>query len=400
MEKALAGIKVIDLTRVLAGPLCTMILGDLGADVIKIEAPEGDESRNYGPFVKGESAYFMSINRNKRSVVLNLKDPRGVAILKKLVQEADVLVENYRPGTAAKLGISYEELAPLNPRLIYASCSGFGQTGPYRMRPAYDIIIQAMGGIMSITGQPGGEPTRVGASIGDITAALFTVIGILAALAERERSGKGQYIDISMLDCQVAILENAIARYSVGGEVPKPIGNRHPSITPFTTLRTKDGYVVIAVGNDNLWRKFCQAVKREDLIEDPRFKTNPLRTQNWDELYPILSSIFAEYTTAEALSVIEGAGVPCGPLQDVSQVFHDPQIRHREMIVPVEHPVAGPVWMAGTPFKLSRTPGAIVRPAPTLGQHTYEVLQEIGYSEAELKELEAEGVITPKKRKS
>ncbi|MBE3580597.1 MAG: CoA transferase [Thermoanaerobacteraceae bacterium] len=400
MDRALAGIKVIDLTRVLAGPLCTMILGDLGADVIKIEAPEGDESRNYGPFVKGESAYFMSINRNKRSVVLNLKDPRGVAILKKLVQEADVLVENYRPGTAAKLGISYEELAPLNPRLIYASCSGFGQTGPYRMRPAYDIIIQAMGGIMSITGQPGGEPTRVGASIGDITAALFTVIGILAALAERERSGKGQYIDISMLDCQVAILENAIARYSVGGEVPKPIGNRHPSITPFTTLRTKDGYVVIAVGNDNLWRKFCQAVKREDLIEDPRFKTNPLRTQNWDELYPILSSIFAEYTTAEALSVIEGAGVPCGPLQDVSQVFHDPQIRHREMIVPVEHPVAGPVWMAGTPFKLSRTPGAIVRPAPTLGQHTYEVLQEIGYSEAELKELEAEGVITPKKRKS
>ncbi|MGI9951785.1 CoA transferase [Moorellaceae bacterium AZ2] len=400
MERALAGLKVIDLTRVLAGPFCTMILGDLGADVIKIEAPEGDESRNYGPFVKGESAYFMSINRNKRSVVLNLKDPRGVAILKKLVQQADVLVENFRPGTAAKLGISYEDLQVLNPRLIYASCSGFGQTGPYRVRPAYDIIIQAMGGIMSITGQPGGEPTRVGASIGDITAALFTVIGILAALAERERSGKGQYIDISMLDCQVAILENAIARYSTGGEVPKPIGNRHPSITPFTTLKTRDGYVVIAVGNDNLWRKFCQAVKREDLIDDPRFKTNPLRTQNWDELYPILRSIFSEYTTAEALAVIEAAGVPCGPLQDISQVFHDPQIRHREMIVPVEHPVAGPVWMAGTPFKLSRTPGSIVRPAPMLGQHTYEVLQEVGYSEAELRELEAEGVIAPKERKS
>ncbi|MBE3572004.1 MAG: CoA transferase [Moorella humiferrea] len=399
MSGSLNGIKVIDLTRVLAGPFCTMILGDLGADVIKIEAPEGDEARNFGPFVKGESAYFMSINRNKRSMVLNLKDPRGREILKELVRQADVLVENFRPGTTAKLGISYEELYPLNPRLIYASCSGFGQTGPYRGRPAYDIIIQAMGGIMSITGQPGGEPTRVGASIGDITAALFTVIGILAALAERERSGKGQYIDISMLDCQVAILENAIARYSVAGEVPKPIGNRHPSITPFTTLRTRDGYIVIAVGNDNLWRKFCEAVKRPDLIDDPRFKTNPLRTQNWDELYPILCSIFSEYTSEEALAVMEAAGVPCGPLQDVGQVFHDPQIRHREMVLPIEHPVAGSLWMAGTPLKLSRTPGKIARPAPTLGQDTYAILREMGYSESQLKELEAEGVITPKAKK-
>ncbi|PRR73144.1 CaiB/BaiF CoA transferase family protein [Neomoorella humiferrea] len=399
MSGSLNGIKVIDLTRVLAGPFCTMILGDLGADVIKIEAPEGDEARNFGPFVKGESAYFMSINRNKRSMVLNLKDPRGREILKELVRQADVLVENFRPGTTAKLGISYEELYPLNPRLIYASCSGFGQTGPYRGRPAYDIIIQAMGGIMSITGQPGGEPTRVGASIGDITAALFTVIGILAALAERERSGKGQYIDISMLDCQVAILENAIARYSVAGEVPKPIGNRHPSITPFTTLRTRDGYIVIAVGNDNLWRKFCEAVKRPDLIDDPRFKTNPLRTQNWDELYPILCSIFSEYTSEEALAVMEAAGVPCGPLQDVGQLFHDPQIRHREMVLPIEHPVAGSLWMAGTPLKLSRTPGKIARPAPTLGQDTYAILREMGYSESQLKELEAEGVITPKAKK-
>ncbi|MEW8958175.1 MAG: CoA transferase [Moorella sp. (in: firmicutes)] len=399
MSGSLNGITVIDLTRVLAGPFCTMILGDLGADVIKIEAPEGDEARNFGPFVKGESAYFMSINRNKRSMVLNLKDPRGREILKELVRQADVLVENFRPGTTAKLGISYEELYPLNPRLIYASCSGFGQAGPYRGRPAYDIIIQAMGGIMSITGQPGGEPTRVGASIGDITAALFTVIGILAALAERERSGRGQYLDISMLDCQVAILENAIVRYSVAGEVPKPIGNRHPSITPFTTVPTREGYIVIAVGNDNLWRKFCEAVKRPDLIDDPRFKTNPLRTQNWDELYPILCSIFSEYTSGEALAVMEAAGVPCGPLQDVGQVFHDPQIRHREMVLPIEHPVAGSLWMAGTPLKLSRTPGKIARPAPTLGQDTYAILREMGYSESQLKELEAEGVITPKAKK-
>lgn len=394
MDKALNGIKVIDLTRVLAGPFCTMILGDLGADVIKIEAPEGDESRKYGPFVKGESAYFMSINRNKRSVVINLKKPEGVEIFKKLVKDADIVVENFRPGTTAKLGISYEDLQLINPRLIYASCSGFGQTGPYRLRPAYDIIVQAMGGIMSITGQPGGEPTRVGASIGDITAALFTVIGILAALAERERSGKGQYIDISMLDCQVAILENAIVRYSVGGEVPKPIGNRHPSITPFTTLKTKDGYVVIAVGNDNLWRKFCEAIGREDLIDDPRFKTNPLRTQNWEELFEILRSVFSQYTTSEALAIIEGAGVPCGPLQDIGQVFHDPHVRQREMIVPVEHPVAGPVWMAGTPLKLSRTPGKIERPAPMLGEHTLEVLLEAGYTEEEVRRLEAEGVVS------
>jgi len=394
MDKALNGIKVIDLTRVLAGPFCTMILGDLGADVIKIEAPEGDDSRKYGPLVKGESAYFMSINRNKRSVVINLKKPEGVEIFKKLVKDADIVVENFRPGTTAKLGISYEDLQPINPRLIYASCSGFGQTGPYRLRPAYDIIVQAMGGIMSITGQPGGEPTRVGASIGDITAALFTVIGILAALAERERSGKGQYIDISMLDCQVAILENAIVRYSVGGEVPKPIGNRHPSITPFTTLKTKDGYVVIAVGNDNLWRKFCEAIGREDLIDDPRFKTNPLRTQNWEELFEILRSVFSQYTTSEALTIIEGAGVPCGPLQDIGQVFHDPHVRYREMIVPVEHPVAGPVWMAGTPLKLSRTPGKIERPAPMLGEHTLEVLLEAGYTEEEVRKLEAEGVVS------
>lgn len=399
MNGSLNGLKVIDLTRVLAGPFCTMILGDLGADVIKVESPEGDEARNFGPFVKGESAYFMSINRNKRSIVLNLKDPRGREILKELARQADVLVENFRPGTTAKLGISYEDLYPLNPRLIYASCSGFGQTGPYRGRPAYDIIIQAMGGIMSITGQPGGEPTRVGASIGDITAALFTVIGILAALAERERSGRGQYLDISMLDCQVAILENAIVRYSVAGEVPKPIGNRHPSITPFTTVPTREGYIVIAVGNDNLWRKFCEALKRPDLVDDPRFKTNPLRTQNWDELYPILCSIFNEYTSGEALAVLEAAGVPCGPLQDVGQVFHDPQIRHREMVLPIEHPVAGPLWMAGTPLKLSRTPGKIARPAPTLGQDTYAILRELGYTESRLKELEAEGVITPKAQK-
>lgn len=399
MNGSLNGLKVIDLTRVLAGPFCTMILGDLGADVIKVESPEGDEARNFGPFVKGESAYFMSINRNKRSIVLNLKDPRGREILKELARQADVLVENFRPGTTGKLGISYEDLYPLNPRLIYASCSGFGQTGPYRGRPAYDIIIQAMGGIMSITGQPGGEPTRVGASIGDITAALFTVIGILAALAERERSGRGQYLDISMLDCQVAILENAIVRYSVAGEVPKPIGNRHPSITPFTTVPTREGYIVIAVGNDNLWRKFCEALKRPDLVDDPRFKTNPLRTQNWDELYPILCSIFNEYTSGEALAVLEAAGVPCGPLQDVGQVFHDPQIRHREMVLPIEHPVAGPLWMAGTPLKLSRTPGKIARPAPTLGQDTYAILRELGYTESRLKELEAEGVITPKAQK-
>ncbi|WP_422447587.1 CaiB/BaiF CoA transferase family protein [Thermoanaerobacterium sp. DL9XJH110] len=393
--KPLEGIKVLDLSRVLAGPFATMILGDLGAEIIKIEIPGvGDDSRSFGPFIKNESAYFMSINRNKKSMTLNLKKKEGVDILKKLVKEADVIVENFRPGTMDKLGIGYDVLKEINPRIIYAACSGFGHTGPYSQRPAYDVIVQGMGGIMSITGQPGGPPTRVGASIGDITAALFTAIGVLAALNVREKTGKGQKVDVAMLDCQVAILENAIARYFVSGKSPEPIGNRHPSITPFSSFKTEDGFVIIAIGNDNLWAKFCSVVERTELIDDERFKTNPDRTKNWNELEPILNEIFSKKTTDEWLEVLEKAGIPCGPINDVERVVKDPQVKAREMLVELEHPVAGKMKVPGIPIKFSETPGQIENPAPLLGQHTEEILAGmLGFSKKEIENLRANKVI-------
>lgn len=280
-SKPLKDLVVLDMTRVLAGPYTGMILADMGADVLKIEAPgKGDDARAFGPFVNGESTYYMSLNRDKRSMTLNLKAPEGKEILKALVKKADVLLENFRGGTMEKLGLGYDVLKEINPRLVYSSCTGFGMTGPYKHDPAYDVIVQGMGGIMSITGQENGEPTRVGASIGDITAGLFSAIGVMIALYNRDRTEKGQLVDVSMLDGQVAILENAIARYLNTGIVPKPIGNRHPSITPFESFKTSDGYVIIAIGNDTLWQKFCKLVDRPDLGTDPRFTTNPLRTDN------------------------------------------------------------------------------------------------------------------------
>ncbi|MCF6096458.1 CoA transferase [Thermovorax subterraneus] len=393
--KPLEGFKVLDLSRVLAGPFATMILGDLGAEIIKIEIPGvGDDSRSFGPFIKNESAYFMSINRNKKSITLNLKKKEGIEILKKLVEKCDVLVENFRPGTMEKLGIGYDELKKINPRIIYAACSGFGHTGPYSQRPAYDVIVQGMGGIMSITGQPGGPPTRVGASIGDITAALFLAIGILAALNVREKTGLGQKVDVAMLDCQVAILENAIARYFVTGKSPQPIGNRHPSITPFSSFKTKDGFVIIAVGNDNLWAKFCNVVGRPELIDDERFKTNPDRTKNWEELESILNEIFSEKTTDEWLEILEKAGIPCGPINNIERVVNDPQVKAREMLVELEHPVAGRMKVPGIPIKFSETPGKVESPAPLLGQHTEEVLKEmLGFTEEQIETLRANEVI-------
>ena len=298
MAGPLDGIKVLDLTRVLAGPYATMILSDLGADVIKIEQPEtGDESRNFGPFKNGFSLYFMSVNRGKRSVTLNLKTERGKTIFKQLVQQNDIIVENFRPGTMKKLCLDYDTLSAENPQLIYASCSGFGQTGPYAEKRAYDMIIQGMGGIISITGEPDGTPVRVGTSISDITAALFTTIGILSALHHRNATGKGQYVDVAMLDSLVAVLENAIVRYTATGDNPQPLGSRHPVITPFEAFKSADGHIIIAIGNDVLWSKFCEFVERKDMITDPRFCTNDKRTDNHDELHPILSDIMCQRTT-------------------------------------------------------------------------------------------------------
>ena len=394
MALALEGLRVLDLTRVLVGPYATMVLADLGADVIKLEMPvTGDDSRAYPPHVNGESAYFMSLNRNKRSMTLNLKSAKGKEIFLDIIRKVDVIVENFRPGTMERLGLGYEVLKKENPRLIYAAASGFGHTGPYSKRPAYDAIVQAMGGIMSITGQPGGPPTRVGSSIGDITAGLFAAIGILASLAHREKTGIGQKVDVSMLDSQVAILENAIARYTAAGEVPEPIGNRHPAITPFEPFDTKDGQLMIAVGNDTLWSTFCMEIEREELRDDPRFITNPLRTANHKELQPLLATTLSEKTTAEWCRIFDRSGVPNGPINSVDQVVTDPQIIAREMIVEVDHPVAGKTTLPGIPIKLSETPGSIRGPAPILGEHTGEILSDIlGYSPEQIEAMEKQGL--------
>lgn len=384
----LTGLKILDLSRVLAGPYATMMMADFGANVYKIEPPNvGDDSRAFGPFVGKESAYFMSLNRNKRSMILDFKKPSNVEVFKEMVKNADVVVENYKPGTMEKFGLGYDVLKEINPKIIYAACSGFGHTGPYHQKPAYDIIVQAMGGIMSITGQENGEPTRVGASIGDITAGIFTAYAIMLAVYHREKTGEGQMIDVAMLDCQVAILENAIARYVTSGEVPKPIGNRHPSITPFASYTAKDGHIIVGAGNDRLWEKLCTTINRMDLHKDPRFDTNPNRTKNVEELAVELNKTLKEKTIAEWIDLLDAAGVPCAPINTVDKIVNDPQIKSREMIVEVEHPVAGKLKMPNVPFKMTKTPGKITSPAPLLGQHTNELLKEMfGWDEATVAE--------------
>ncbi|MDE0636407.1 MAG: CaiB/BaiF CoA-transferase family protein [Candidatus Poribacteria bacterium] len=395
MAGPLDGIKVLDLTRVLAGPYTTMILSDLGAEVIKIEQPGvGDESRNFGPFKNGFSLYFMSVNRGKRSITLDLKSERGKTIFKQLVKQSDILVENFRPCTMKKLGLDYGKLASEQPSLIYAACSGFGQTGPLAKQGAYDMIIQGMGGIISITGEPDGPPVRVGTSISDITAALFTTIGILSALHHRNQTGKGQLVDVAMLDSLVAVLENAIVRYFATDEVPQPLGSRHPAITPFEAFKSADGHIIIAIGNDTLWAKFCEHADREDLISAPRFNTNAERTANHSELYPILSEIMRQRTTDEWIETLEKIGVPCGPINTIDKVVNHPQIKAREMITQVMHQVTGVVEVPGVPIKLSDTPGDVDTPAPSLGEHTIEILTDVlKMSYEEVEELRQEGII-------
>jgi CoA:oxalate CoA-transferase len=350
----LRGILVVDLTRVLAGPFCTMVLSDLGARVIKVEAPgRGDDARRIGPFVGGRSAYFMSLNRGKESIALDLRDDADRRVFEKLLRRADVMAENFRPGALERLGYGWDDLHRRYPRLVLASTSGFGQTGPYAGRPAYDIVVQAMGGIMSLTGHPGGPPTRVGSSVGDITAGLFTAIGVLAALHERGRGGCGTRVDVAMLDAQVATLENAVARYVATGEVPGPLGSRHPSIAPFEALATKRGHVVIAAGNDALFAKLCQALGRPELARDARFTSNEARTQNVDELTPLLEAALASRSAAEWREILEGVGVPCGPVNDVAALLDDPQVAARNMVVPIDDPAAEGMKVAGNPIKLS-----------------------------------------------
>jgi CoA:oxalate CoA-transferase len=350
----LSGVTVVDLTRVLAGPFSTMILAELGARVIKVEAPgTGDDARQYGPFVNGKSAYFISVNRGKESIALNLKDDGDRATFERLLEIADVVVENFRPGTMEKLGYGWEDLHPRYPRLIYAAVSGFGHTGPHAKRPAYDMVVQAMGGIMSITGQPGADPTRVGVSIGDIGAGLYTTIGINSALYDRAMTGEARKLDISMLDCQIGLMENAIARYGATGEVPGPLGGRHPSITPFQVFPTKDGDMIIAAGNDVMFQRFCRIIERADLAEDARYQSNNARNDHQTDLEVEISIELRKRTTEDWLEMLDAAGIPASGINNVEQVMRHPQVEPRNMLVTVEDATVGELKIAGNPIKLS-----------------------------------------------
>lgn len=396
MSKPLENVIVLDLTRVLVGPFCTMMLSDLGAEIIKVEIPgTGDDSRAFGPFLHNRSLYFLSINRGKKSISLNLKTEKGKQLLKQLVMHSDVLVENYRPGTMEKLGLGYEVLKDLNPRLIYAAASGYGHSGPDSQKPAYDILAQARGGIMSITGWPQTPPTRVGMSLGDITASLFMATGINAALYHREKTGLGQKVDIAMLDSQVAILENALVRYQAECVSPQPIGNRHPTIAPFQAYRAADKYFVVAVGNDNLWKAFCPAIGLPELLGDSRFSSNRLRTDNLPLLNEILDPVFLQKPAQHWLEILDKAGIPSAPINDVEAVMTDPQVLARNMIVDVEDSMAGKVQIAGNPIKMSSVPESPVRGGvPEIGEHNAHIYCSwLGMNESELEELKKEGVI-------
>jgi len=396
MAGPLEGIRVVDLTRILAGPYCTMMLGDMGAEVIKIENPDGgDDTRSWGPpFLNGVSTYFLSINRNKKSLTLNLKDERGKGLLRDLIRKGDVMVENFRPGALEKLGFSWEEIHRLNPRMIFASLSGFGQTGPRKSEPGFDVVIQGEGGVMSITGDPDGPPTKVGASVADITAGMLAAQGVMLALYHREKTGVGQMVDVSMLDGQVALLTYHANGYFATGRVPPRRGNRHPSITPYETYSCRDGYFNLGVGNDSLWRRFCDAMGLESVKEAPRFAVNKDRVNNREELQQILDAFFAEKTVAETLEALRGAGIPCGPINDLGQALTEPQVLAREMVVDIHAPVAGPTKVTGVPIKLSATPGAVRTPPPALGQHTEEVLEAVlGLDEAQRSALRETGAV-------
>ncbi|MDR9792248.1 CoA transferase [Aeribacillus pallidus] len=389
----LAGIKIIDLTRILSGPFCTMTLADLGAEVIKIESPQGDDTRQWGPpFIKNESAYFLSVNRNKKSVVLNLKDPKGKEILLKMVEEADVVVENFRPGTLKKLGIDYDILKQHNRRVILASISGFGQTGPYSKKPGYDVLAQGMGGLMSVTGEPDGTPVKAGYSLADIGAGMWATIGILSALWERERSGQGQWIDVSLLDTMVSWQTYLAGNYFATNNDPKPLGGAHPNIVPYQVFEASDGHFILAVGNDSLWNSLVDVLDVEAL-RGRKFKTNPDRVQNRDELISILEEIFKRKTRDEWVDMLESAKIPCGPVNKLSDILNDAHIKEREMVVEMEHPSLGILKMLGVPVKLSRTPGRIKTVPPAQGEHSETVLKQMGYSKEEIETFIKEGII-------
>jgi len=391
----LDGVRVLDLTRFMAGPFGTAMLADYGADVIKVEPPgDGDGARAWGPpFAGGESIYFLSVNRNKRSLTLNLRHPDGVALLLKLADRADVLVENFTPGTMGRLGIGEEVLRARNPRLIYCAISGFGQTGPYRDRSAFDLILQGMGGVMGTTGEEGGAPVRVGIPIADIAGGMYAAYAIALALLARDRSGVGQSLDVSLMDAQISWLSYYVGIYLASGEIPPRRGSAHATVVPYQAFTCADGRsITLGTGNDRLFRRFCE-VAGTTLADDPRFLTNPDRIRHRAELIPMLEALFRTRPASAWLEALLAAGVPCGPIYTVDEIVEDPQVRAREMLVEVDHPSAGRITVPGLPVKCSGTPGSIRRPPPRLGEHTEEVLSEVGIPAGEILRFRSQGVI-------
>lgn len=398
---ALENLVVLDLTRVLAGPYCTMMLADMGAKVIKIEIPTGgDDTRGYPPFrenCKGmqESLYFANINRNKKGITLNLKAPEGKALFRKLVQKADIVVENYRPGVMDKLGLGYDVLKEINPRLIYGSVSGFGNTGPYRLRPGYDILAQAMGGLMAITGTVGGPPTRVGSAIGDILGGLHLTIGLLAAVNARNLTGVGQRVDISLMDAVIAATENTAIKYLESGTIPPRMGNRYAAVSPYDAFQVKDGKIIIAAGNQHLYEKLCtEVLHRPDMITDPRFTDMPGRLKNQNAIQEVIESVLADKTMDEAVELVLSKGIPAGPIYDISQILQDPQVQNREMFVEMEHPTLGKITVNGCAVKLEDTAASVRTPAPALGQDNKEIYSGmLGLNQSEIDQFTEEHVI-------
>jgi formyl-CoA transferase/CoA:oxalate CoA-transferase len=391
----LTGLRVLDLSRILSGPFATMILADLGADVVKLENPTGgDDTREWAPPYQGDqSAYFLSINRNKRGIAVDLKSGAGREIAVRLADGADVLVENFRPGAAARLGLGYPELSARNPRLVYASISGYGQTGPDADLPGYDAIAQALGGVVSVTGESTGPPVRVGTPVADLGAAMWAAIGVLAALHARSTSGRGDWIDISLLDGQIAWLTYVAGGYFASGEVPRRYGSAHPTIVPYQALRTSDGYLMVAVGNDSLWQRFAPLIGLPELAADTRFATNPDRVVHRDELIPLIETALASRPSADWAAELSRAGIPAGAINSVDKALAHPQVLARDMVLTTEHPTAGTLRMPGSPVRLSGHTATVRRPPPLLGEHTDEVLSELGYSAAAIVSLRQSGVV-------